>query len=61
MDPKAYIEALGGTDNIVSVDACITRLRLGVNDCNLFDDDALKELGAKGIVRIGAKSAQVIL
>ncbi|SMY33340.1 PTS transporter subunit EIIC [Photobacterium andalusiense] len=60
-DPAAYIEALGGANNIISVDACITRLRLGVNDCNLFDDGALKELGAKGIVRIGAKSAQVIL
>ncbi|WP_318470980.1 PTS transporter subunit EIIC [Photobacterium leiognathi] len=57
----AYIEALGGEENIVSVDACITRLRLGVNDTNLLNDDALKAMGAKGIVRIGNQSAQVIL
>ncbi|MCG3866140.1 MULTISPECIES: N-acetylglucosamine-specific PTS transporter subunit IIBC [unclassified Photobacterium] len=61
LDPVAYIEALGGESNIVSVDACITRLRLGVNDCSLFDEEALKALGSKGVVRIGKQSAQVIL
>ena len=61
LDPVAYIEALGGESNIVSVDACITRLRLGVNDCSLFNEEALKALGSKGVVRIGKQSAQVIL
>ena len=47
------LAALGGEPNIVSVDACITRLRVEVKDKAQVDKDALKSLGAAGVVEVG--------
>lgn len=47
------LEALGGESNIVSVDACITRLRVEVKDKSKVDKQALKDLGAAGVVEVG--------
>ncbi|MGL4452749.1 MAG: PTS transporter subunit IIBC [Sarcina sp.] len=45
------IELLGGRDNIVDVDACMTRLRVTVKDLSLVKDDkAWKENGALGLI-----------
>ena len=55
------IEALGGKDNIVSTDACVTRLRMELKDSSIVDEKALKEIGAKGVMKIGASSCQVII
>ncbi len=61
-DPNsAYIIALGGSDNIRSVDACTTRLRLGLADPGLADRAALARLGARGVVMLGDHGVQVIL
>lgn len=51
---------LGGSDNIQSIDACITRLRLVVKDDKAVNDQALKQLGASGIIRLGNGTLQVI-
>jgi PTS system N-acetylglucosamine-specific IIC component len=56
-----YIEALGGAANIVSVDACTTRLRLIVASQTAVDTDALKQLGARGLVRPSATALQVVI
>ena len=56
-----YIEAIGGADNILEVDNCITRLRLTVKDSSLADSDKLKKLGAAGVVKIGKGGLQVII
>lgn len=50
---------LGGLENLETIDACITRLRLTVKDRSALNDDALKAMGAAGIVGSG-KSVQVI-
>ncbi|WP_418223133.1 PTS transporter subunit EIIC [Clostridium isatidis] len=47
------LAALGGADNIVSVDACITRLRVEVKDKGIVDKAKLKALGASGVVEVG--------
>ena len=47
------LAALGGEENIVSVDACITRLRVEVKDKSKVDKDKLKALGAVGVVEVG--------
>jgi PTS system N-acetylglucosamine-specific IIC component len=57
----AYVRALGGRSNLVSVDACTTRLRLEVTDSDAVDDAALKALGAKAVVRPAPGSVQVVL
>lgn len=56
-----FIEALGGAANLVSVDACTTRLRLVVADQGKVSEPALKALGARGLVRPGARDLQVVL
>ncbi|HIF9384156.1 TPA: N-acetylglucosamine-specific PTS transporter subunit IIBC [Photobacterium damselae] len=58
---KAYLEALGGKENLTDIAACITRLRLGIVDRSVIDDAKLKQLGAKGVVNVGSNNLQVIL
>lgn len=57
----AFVTALGGAANLVSVDACTTRLRLIVADQQAIDEAALTALGARGIVRPSEQAAQVVL
>jgi glucose PTS system EIICBA or EIICB component len=60
-DRAHYIlEALGGRANIISVDACASRLRCGVQDNAFVDEQRLKELGAYGLVKLGKDGVQVI-
>ena len=58
---SAYVAALGGADNLVTVDACATRLRLTVRASDRVDDAALRALGAHGVVRPAAGSVQVVV
>ncbi|WP_437602463.1 N-acetylglucosamine-specific PTS transporter subunit IIBC [Sorangium sp. So ce590] len=55
------LRALGGHGNLREIDACITRLRLVMVDRDRVKDADLKALGAKGVVRPGTDSLQVIL
>ena len=57
---KAVLEALGGKENIKSLDACITRLRVTVADTKKVNDDELKKLGAKGVLKVGEEGVQAI-
>ena len=50
---EKLVAAFGGKANIETLDACITRLRLAVKDASKVSDDALKQLGATGVMRIG--------
>ena len=56
-----FLVALGGAGNLVSVDACTTRLRLIVADQGAVSEPALKALGARGIVKPSDKALQVVL
>ena len=48
------IECYGGKDNIVSVDACITRLRIDVKDKSIVDKERIKkEFKAMGVTENG--------
>ncbi|SHM44497.1 N-acetylglucosamine-specific PTS transporter subunit IIBC [Halanaerobium congolense] len=58
---KAYIEALGGKDNIKRLEACITRLRLEVEDSSIIDEKALQKLGATGVLKANKNNAQVVV
>lgn len=57
----AYIKALGGANNIISLNSCTTRLRLEVKDNNLVNESALKALGAKGVLNKVTGSTQVVI
>ena len=56
VDSKAeqLIAAFGGRENLVNVDACITRLRMEVADTAKVDQDRLKALGAAGVIEVGS-------
>ncbi len=56
-----FIAALGGADNLTSVDACTTRLRLVVAHRDAINEDALRKLGARGVVKMGNDGLQVVL
>nr|WP_306792696.1 PTS transporter subunit EIIC [Collinsella urealyticum] len=51
-DARVIITALGGPENIEDVDACITRLRVGVHDSSKVDRDLLMKLGAAGVIDV---------
>ena len=57
----AFVTALGGAANMVSVGACTTRLRLVMHDDAAIDEPALKALGARGILHLRGGGLQVIL
>ena len=47
------LAALGGEENAISIDACITRLRVEVKDKSKVYKEKLKALGAVGVVEVG--------
>jgi PTS system N-acetylglucosamine-specific IIC component len=53
--------ALGGAGNLLSVDACTTRLRLIVADQAAVSEPSLRALGARGVVKPSDKALQVVL
>ncbi|WP_167108302.1 PTS transporter subunit EIIC [Mycobacterium sp. DL592] len=55
VDTKAeqLIAAFGGRENLRTVDACITRLRMEVADPTKVDHDRLRALGAAGVIEVG--------
>lgn len=57
----SYIAAVGGTDNLKAIDACITRLRLTVGDSARVSDAMCKRLGASGVVKLNKQTIQVIV
>lgn len=55
------IKAYGGLENIVTVDACITKLRIKVVDAEKVDEKKLtNELGAMGVIRPSQKAVYSI-
>ncbi|CAM3605359.1 glucose PTS transporter subunit EIIB [Isoptericola cucumis] len=57
---QQILDALGGDDNIVDLEPCITRLRVEVENPDQVDDKALTAAGAIAVVRSGA-AIQVIV
>ena len=58
---EGYLQALGGADNIESINNCATRLRITLVDmAKTQNDDIFKSLGAHGVVRRG-NGIQVIV
>ena len=58
---QIILEGVGGKGNVVSVDHCITRLRLEVKDRLLVDEKKIKSSGASGVIRPGKTSVQVVI
>lgn len=52
-DVNAIIAALGGADNIIEIEPCITRLRTEVYDASKVDQAALRAAGVHGLMAAG--------
>lgn len=55
------LSALGGKENIVNIDACVTRIRVSVNNPDVVNEDALKTLGATGVIKMGKNNYQIVV
>lgn len=53
--------ALGGKENVKSIDNCATRLRLEVKDSSKVDVHKIKAAGAHGVIRPSKDSVQVVV
>ena len=51
---EEIVAGLGGRDNIVEIEPCITRLRCELEDGSKVDEAALKAIGAHGVIRAGS-------
>ncbi|GIH11665.1 PTS sugar transporter [Rhizocola hellebori] len=57
---EQIIAGLGGVNNIVEIEPCITRLRSEVVNANLVNEAVLRAAGVHGVLRAG-KIVQVIV
>ncbi len=46
------IQCLGGKDNIIDVEANMSRLKVTLKDMTIVDKDGIQKLGARGIVEV---------
>jgi len=54
------LQAIGGKQNVEQMESCITRLRLKLSNDKLLDINALRNLGAAGIIQLGGGHVQVV-
>ena len=57
---QVIIPGLGGKDNIVEVESCMSRLRVVVKDMSLVNEEILRKTGCQGIVKPDDKNVQII-
>lgn len=57
---RLVIEAMGGKDNIVSVENCITRLRMDFKDKTKINREKIKETGSTGVFFPSGKHIHVV-
>ncbi len=60
-EAELFIQALGGKENIIDTDACITRLRMTLRSNASLNDEDFKALGANGIIRPSDNTIQIVL
>ena len=55
------LKAIGGKENVSSVDYCATRLRFTIKDYTQVDEKAVKAAGAAGVIRPDKSTCQVVI
>ena len=56
-----FVEALGGRSNCISADACITRLRVEINDIHSIHKDEISQLGYEHVTIAGNHNVQILV
>lgn len=57
---QLIVRGLGGKDNIMETEACMSRLRVVVKDYSLIDEAILKKTGCNGIVKVSGNEIQIV-
>jgi PTS system N-acetylglucosamine-specific IIB component len=57
---EQVLAGLGGGDNIISMEPCITRIRVQLRDKSKLDEKVLKQAGAHGVMKMG-DAVQVVM
>ncbi|SDH26895.1 PTS system N-acetylglucosamine-specific IIB component, Glc family /PTS system N-acetylglucosamine-specific IIC component, Glc family [Alteribacillus persepolensis] len=57
----AFVDALGGYENIQSIDNCVTRLRLKIHDMDKINEEKIKQNGARGVMKVNNTDYQIIV
>lgn len=57
---QLIVKGLGGKENIVELEACMSRLRVAIKDYTLVDEDILKKTGCNGIVKVSNTEIQIV-
>ena len=57
----AMLKALGGKENIIAIDNCVTRLRLELKDVSLINEEEIKNAGGIAVVHLDEHAIQVIV
>ena len=58
---KKIIEYIGGKENIISLQNCVTRLRIELHDSDLVDISRLKQTGAHAVIKNDKHNVQVVI
>ncbi len=58
---ETILRGLGGAENLLSIDNCITRLRLEVKDIGKVEEGVIRSSGAAGMIRPGKNAVQVVI
>ena len=58
---KKIIENIGGKENIISFQNCITRLRLELKDTDLVNETKLRQTGAHAVIKTDKKNVQIVI
>ena len=58
---KKIIENIGGKENIISLQNCVTRLRMELHDSDLVDISKLKQTGAHAVIKNDKHNVQVVI
>ena len=57
---ELVIKELGGFENLILVDSCITRLRIEVKEAEKINSAKIEALGSEGIIKVGENRLQII-
>lgn len=58
---KKILQNIGGKENIINIEHCITRLRLELKDISKIDEQKIKQTGARGIMKLDDNNIQIII
>ncbi|MGK4213977.1 PTS transporter subunit EIIC, partial [Bacillus paralicheniformis] len=58
---EGILKHIGGRENVVTCENCITRLRMKLKDTSFADEAQLKQLGAHGVVKIDQHHIQIVI